>query len=102
MGGYGEGGATLFSGRHNDSTRGNRLKLEHGKISLDTGRKPRSCKRGQRVEEFVRRRCEISVSEAIQNTTGQFPEPPDLTGFCFQQKVGLRDPPEVPGQRVSP
>lgn len=33
---------------------------------------------------------------------GQFPEPPALTGFCSQRKVGLRDPWEVAGQDASP
>lgn len=33
---------------------------------------------------------------------GQFPEPPALTGFFSQQKVGLRDPQEADGQHTSP
>lgn len=73
MGGCREGGATLFSGRHSDSTRGNTLKLEHGKISLDRGKKHSNVSVAEEWNSLSK-----EAVKSVQNTTGQFPEPPDL------------------------
>lgn len=73
MGECREGGATLFSGRHSDSTRGNTLKLEHGKISLDRGKKHSNVSVAEEWNSLSK-----EAVKSVQNTTGQFPEPPDL------------------------
>lgn len=51
---------------------------------------------GHAVDQLAQQGCDISISEAIQNTAGQFPEQPDLNGFSSQQKAELHGPPEVP------
>lgn len=92
MGRCREAGATLSLDRH----RGTRLKLENGKISLGTGKKHFALQCGHAVEQLAQQGCDISISEAVQNTTGQFPEQSDLNGFSSQQKAELHGPPEVP------
>lgn len=73
--------------------------MEHGKISLDTGK---------HFTSSVVTQWKSLSKEAVKSPSlklliaGQFSEPPALTGSYSERKVGLGDPGEAAGQHASP